>query len=144
MLITHGDVVREWRMTMKFASDLIRAILLPARRARRSPAIVSLPSPSRFEKFRRSWGGGWRKQYLGALVIILLALNAPGNLLRFTSVVENNSFPLSPKTIYGAGRLAGWLGCFLPPEKRQKNARYHLIVFIYDYYCDWDARRRLP
>ena len=39
-----------------------------------------------------------------------------------------------------AGWLAGWLGCFLPPEKRQKNARYHLIVFIYDYYCDWDAR----
>ena len=37
---------------------------------------------------------GGRKQYLGALVIILLALNARGNLLRFTSVVENNSFPL--------------------------------------------------
>ena len=40
---------------------------------------------------------GGRKQYLGALVIILLALNARGNLLRFTSVVENNSFP-SPRT----------------------------------------------
>ena len=98
---------------------------------------LSLPSPFRFERFRRSWGGGWRKQYLGALVIILLALNAPGNLLRFTSVVENNSFPLSPKTIYGAGWLARML---FAPRKRQKNARYHLIVFIYDYYCDWDAR----
>ena len=44
---------------------------------------------------------GGRKQYLGALVIILLALNARGNLLRFTSVVENNSFHL-----YLAPRLA--------------------------------------
>ena len=46
---------------------------------------------------RRRGKGGWvggSKQYLGALVIILLALNARGNLLRFTSVVENNSFPL--------------------------------------------------
>ena len=37
--------------------------------------------------------------------------------------------------------LAGWLARMLfAPRKRQKNARYHLIVFIYDYYCDWDAR----
>ena len=51
------------------------------------------------------WVGG-RKQYLGALVIILLALNARGNLLRFTSVVENNSFPLSISLV-----RFGSLGC---------------------------------
>ena len=45
---------------------------------------------------------GGRKQYLGALVIILLALNARGNLLRFTSVVENNSFPLYLAARFGS------------------------------------------
>ena len=51
---------------------------------------------------------------------------------------RKQQFPSLPKLYM---ELAGWLARMLfAPRKRQKNARYHLIVFIYDYYCDWDAR----
>ena len=55
---------------------------------------------------------GGRKQYLGALVIILLALNARGNLLRFTSVLENNSFPLYLAARFGPLAARWDVGCY--------------------------------